>query len=226
MKHGKYAITIYRRKGQKRLSVRKEAKHHLIVFAPYRMRKDELLGLLDKNRIQIDNLPARFDYKSLLEKPSVLTLFGKDFPVIYQKGNAHVTFDGQTIKVTHSTLKTNATAGLIQAFLKDRLRTEAESYHHALMNKHKQFYPLPNQIKSRYMHTRFGSCNPQKKTINLNLALIHYPKRFLKSVYLHELVHFEHQNHSKRYYQQLSRFNPNYKTDKRDLEIYHRAFQK
>ena len=47
------------------------------------------------------------------------------------------------------------------------------------------------------MKTRWGSCNPHKSYINLNIELIKKPKICIEYVVFHELVHLIYPNHSK-----------------------------
>jgi len=72
-------------------------------------------------------------------------------------------------------------------------------------------------FKTRYMETRFGSCNPESKQINFNLYLVRYAKKYLEYVFLHEITHLVHQNHSKDYYDLLIKFSSNYKQLKKEL---------
>ena len=50
-------------------------------------------------------------------------------------------------------------------------------------------------IQTRYTSTRHGSCNAKKRSININLNLIKYPRKFIEYVFLHEITHLKHQNH-------------------------------
>lgn len=75
------------------------------------------------------------------------------------------------------------------------------------------------KIKTRYTTTRFGSCNHRLKTINFNLKLVHYDKKFIEYVFLHEIAHLVHQNHSSDFYLLLSKLCPNYRIVKKELNI-------
>ena len=72
-------------------------------------------------------------------------------------------------------------------------------------------------FKTRYMQTRFGSCNPIKKAINVNLHLLKYDEKHLEYVFLHEIAHLVYQDHSKDYYMLLSKLSNNHKQLKKDL---------
>ena len=77
------------------------------------------------------------------------------------------------------------------------------------------------KIKTRHTKTRFGSCNSKRRSINLNTNLVHYDKKYLEYVFLHEICHLTYQNHSREYYDLLEKICPNYKAIRKELkEIY------
>lgn len=73
-------------------------------------------------------------------------------------------------------------------------------------------------IKIRQMKTRWGSCNPHKSFINLNIELIKKHKECIEYVIFHELAHFIHPNHSKEFYNYLSIYMPDWQKRKEKLE--------
>lgn len=73
-------------------------------------------------------------------------------------------------------------------------------------------------VKIRQMKTRWGSCDPHKSCINLNIELIKKPKECIKYVIFHELAHLVHPNHSKRFYDYLSVYMPDWQKRKENLE--------
>ncbi len=225
MKYGHYTIKLHRRKGQKRITVRKLSEDTLKISAPKRMPQRQIKTMLNQHLKTIDTLPLRLDFKGLLARPESLDIFGQPHEMMYQKGRKNIEIKAQKIIVTHPTLSRSGLQRTIYDFLKNQLIAFIKDYHHTLQATNKNFYALPTRLKAHYMHTRFGSANHKERTINLNLALIHYPKRFLKSVYLHELTHFDHPNHSQAFYKTLKRLNPDYLEDKKALESYHLAFQ-
>ncbi len=72
-------------------------------------------------------------------------------------------------------------------------------------------------FKTRYMQTRFGSCNPKTKAININLFLVNYDVLYLEYVFLHEISHLIHRNHSTSFYLLLSKLLINHKQLKKEL---------
>lgn len=68
------------------------------------------------------------------------------------------------------------------------------------------------------MKTRWGSCNVEKKNINLNLELIKKSRYCIEYVILHELAHLKYPNHSKQFWEYMSVHMPNWKWRKEKLE--------
>ncbi len=77
------------------------------------------------------------------------------------------------------------------------------------------------KLKTRYTKTRHGSCNAKKRTINMNLNLIHYDVIYIEYVFLHEITHLNIQNHQKEFYDLFVKLCPNYQQIRKQLkEIY------
>jgi Predicted metal-dependent hydrolase len=67
-----------------------------------------------------------------------------------------------------------------------------------------------NQIRIKSSKTRWGSCS-SKKNINLNWALLMSPLNVLDYVVIHELCHLKEMNHSKKFWDLVKSYDPNYK---------------
>ncbi len=67
------------------------------------------------------------------------------------------------------------------------------------------------------MRTKWGSCSIEKRKILLNLELAKKPRHCLEYVIVHELIHFIERNHNDNFKALLSRFMPNWKTYKREI---------
>ena len=73
-------------------------------------------------------------------------------------------------------------------------------------------------VKIRQMKTRWGSCNPYKSYINLNIELIKKPRGCIEYVVFHELVHLLYPDHSKKFYDYLTLYMPDWQKRKEILE--------
>jgi len=122
--------------------------------------------------------------------------------------------------------------GYVQVFVKDTANYEkkqrlikawytqkAKVHFQKAIEKYK---PIVKQeietVRIREMKTRWGSCNPSKGYINLNLKLIEKPTECIEYVAFHELAHLVHADHSHRFYAYLALYMPDWKRRKEKLE--------
>ena len=122
--------------------------------------------------------------------------------------------------------------GYMELFVKDKSDLKRkenlvyEWYHEKAMlyffNILQEFNKIVKQdiksVKIRQMKTRWGSCNPYKSYINLNIELIKKPKACIEYVIFHELAHLLYPKHSKKFYEHLSLYMPDWQKRKEILE--------
>lgn len=122
--------------------------------------------------------------------------------------------------------------GYLELFVKDKSDLKRkenlvyEWYHEKAMiyffNILQEFNKIVKQdiksVKIRQMKTRWGSCNPYKSYINLNIELIKKPKACIEYVVFHELVHLLYPDHSKKFYDYLTLYMPDWQKRKEILE--------
>ena len=75
-------------------------------------------------------------------------------------------------------------------------------------------YPL---LKIRKMKTRWGVCNRKTKSITLNLELIKKDIKYIDYVIVHELCHFIRFDHSKSFWELVSKYVSDYKMIRKEL---------
>jgi predicted metal-dependent hydrolase len=69
---------------------------------------------------------------------------------------------------------------------------------------------FPKKVSVKMMKRSWGRCS-SNGTVTLNIRLLHYDKRFIDAVIVHELVHLNHLNHSKSYKDALDEALPEYR---------------
>ena len=83
------------------------------------------------------------------------------------------------------------------------------------------FAPLvgvtPGRITIRCQKSRWGSCSA-KGNLNFNCLLMLAPEEVMDSVVVHELCHLKQMNHSKRFYDEVLRVMPDYRTRQKWLK--------
>lgn len=74
-----------------------------------------------------------------------------------------------------------------------------------------------NKITVRKMKTRWGSCNPVKGYINLNIELLKKPLEQIEYVIFHEITHLLYYSHNKSFYEFLSLHMPDWQIRQQKL---------
>lgn len=69
-----------------------------------------------------------------------------------------------------------------------------------------------NQIRLKKMKTRWGTCNTHDARIWLSVYLAAYPYECTEYVFVHELCHLIHANHSPLFWAEIKKAMPDYKT--------------
>ena len=75
----------------------------------------------------------------------------------------------------------------------------------------------PGRIAIRAQRTRWGSCS-SKGNLNFNCLLVLLPENVQRYVVVHELCHLWELNHSKRFWALVSRYQPTYIADRKQLK--------
>jgi len=74
----------------------------------------------------------------------------------------------------------------------------------------------PGRLQVRCQRTRWGSCS-RRGTISLNACLLFQRPEVLHYLMVHELAHLKHMNHSTRFWNEVARHAPDWKTRDREL---------
>ncbi len=72
------------------------------------------------------------------------------------------------------------------------------------------------QVTVRDQQTLWGSCT-SKKSISLNYKLLFLPKYLMDYVMIHELCHIKYLNHSEKFWNLVSQYDPEWKKHRREL---------
>lgn len=79
--------------------------------------------------------------------------------------------------------------------------------------------PFP-EIRFRKMRARWGSCRPSEGILTFNKRLGACPVCCIEYVVMHEFVHFLHPDHSRRFYERLGTWMPDWKERKVLLDAF------
>lgn len=100
----------------------------------------------------------------------------------------------------------------------EQLREQARKLVTARVNHYAPIIGVAyNRITIRTQHTRWGSCS-SKGNLNFNCLLAIVPPEVLDYVVVHELCHRKELNHSARFWNEVERIIPDYKTRRKWLK--------
>lgn len=195
----------------------------LVVVVPYNMQFDtDNFVRENKNWIlkQIKNTPqkAPFSYPRLIELKCINTTFNIEYmtsqarcKLIERAGNSLVVM-GRTTEVT---FKRVIYKWLIQ---------KAKSILKEMLDDLSIQCGLPYQdLLVRNQTTIWGSCS-HDGIISLNYKLIFLPKELARYVIIHELAHTIYLNHGKSFWKLVAKFDSNYRTHIKSLQVYQTKF--
>ncbi len=105
----------------------------------------------------------------------------------------------------------------LDKYLKDYAFIIFENRLKYVYNSIKENIPYP-KLKIRKMTSRWGVCNRRDTSITLNFELIRKDIKYLDYVILHELCHLVYFDHSKDFWNLVSKYNPNYKLIRKEMK--------
>jgi len=186
-----------------------KSSNYIKINASKYQRKKDIIDHMINNASQFIMKLDKVVNKVKVKDNTVYYYFGKELKIA-QSDDYSVVILGDEIKLPKS-------VDHIKLFEKNEILRELS----LLESKYKSNpYVNINNIKisTRHTKTRFGSCNARLRKVNFNTNLVHYDKLYLEYVFLHEICHLTHQNHSRDFYELLEKLCPNYKELRRELK--------
>jgi predicted metal-dependent hydrolase len=160
--------------------------------------------------------------EKMAKNPCAVLVFGVELPIIAESGKKNkALIEKEQITLTlKDTADKAAREKAIKTMLDALLREKVEEICREVYPSFKSFCQGFPTLKFRNMKSRWGSCNFKDQALTFNYSLIHAPVECIEFVIYHEFTHFIHPNHSSEFYKELSRFVPNHKELKKELECY------
>jgi predicted metal-dependent hydrolase len=140
----------------------------------------------------------------------VLRVWGSDYPLTRVEGPAFGLSlrDGQACLVVRPGSSTEERAAYVRAWYRRELCREVER----LLPVWERRMGLEcAEWRTRYMKTRWGSCNPTARRIWLNIQLAEHPVACLEYVIVHELAHLRERSHGPRFQAIMDEYLPSWR---------------
>ena len=215
------------RKDVKNINLRIRADQDVFVSAPKGVPAKEIDEFVREKATYIQRAVKRFKEKEKFDVSEgnfvdgeTVNLFGRNMRLkVRYASRSKVEADGSYITLYVNNIKD---VELKKRVLENWLRKTCKE---EVTDVCKKVYPLIKKygvefpdIQMRDMVSRWGSCSPKKGFVIFNTALVSKPVSCIEYVVTHEFTHFLCPNHSKKFYQQLATFMPDWEERKRRLE--------
>lgn len=192
------------------------------VSAPMHLSDDSItmfvrtkLGWIKKQQEKFAKQPRQSEREYV--SGETLYLFGQQYflRVEYSyKGNSLVLEGNEAIL----TVRKESTAKQREAFVNEWYRALLKEKIEVNLPKWENITGLHcDSWQTKYMTTRWGTCNTETRKIWLNLQLAKKPIECLEYVILHELVHLKVRNHNKEFVAMMDNYMPYWRETKKKL---------
>lgn len=165
---------------------------------------NQIKELITSNYNNIVNMVLKQEKKNNKNKNTIL---GKDIDIVIFNEQTRPELYGNKFYIKDDNIDKHLKEYAFVIF-KERL-----DYIYPLF-KEKIPYPI---LKIRKMTSRWGVCNRKDKSITLNLELIKMDIKYLDYVIIHELSHFVYFDHSKDFWNTVSKYSHNYKELRKEM---------
>lgn len=208
-------------KSVKNITLKVKPNFEIIFTVPVDTQREEIDKILKKREewiLQRLNYFKKFNHsqtKELVSGETFEYLGGTYHLKVIESTNESVKLIGNFLHVSTKDKKDyNQKLMLINSWYKE----QAVYYFNLAIDKYINLVGrMVNKVSIRKMKTRWGSCNPKKSYINLNLDLIKKHPQAIEYVVFHELVHLIHYNHDKNFHNFLAAHMPDWKDRRKKL---------
>ena len=202
----KYPIII-KMKNNKNTYIRVNNKLEIIVTTSYYTTDSCIIKLIKENKKTIEKMLKRQKKEKLKEEQ--FYYLGIKYDIIIVPTMDHVEVNEGRIFTKNQKMLDRWYQREIETIFTKRLEQNYKLF--------KEKIPYPT-LKLRKMKTRWGVCNKKKQSITLNINLMRESIECLDYVIVHELSHFVHFNHSKEFWDTVSKYCNNYKEIRKKLK--------
>ena len=197
-----YKVNIIR-KNNKNLYIR-VINNEIIVTCNYLITNKQIIKIINDNKNTIIKMIDKSNKKEELNNKFII--FGKEYKVIY---GYEFNIEDEIIYIENEKK--------LNKWLNNYILNTFNNHLMLWYNKFEENIPEPN-LKIRKMKTRWGVCNLKNNNVTLNYELIKYDIECLDYVIVHELSHFIHPDHSKEFWELVSKYKKDYKILRKKLK--------
>lgn len=194
------------RKNNKNTYIRVKEDCQIYVTTNFFVSKSQIKNILDENQSYLRKMLIRVEKQQ--EKNKGFYYLGKKYDIILM--------DTVGVELFENCIYVKSNDYLDKWYKKEIVRIFKERLDH-YYSIFEESIPYP-KLRIRKMKTRWGVCNKQNTTVTLNSELLKYDIEKIDYVVVHELSHFVYFDHSKNFWNTVSKYIPNYKQIRKALK--------
>lgn len=199
---------IIEKKNIKNLYIRVTEDLKIKISCPMLYTKPVILKVIKENVKSISKMLEKQRRKNELNKKEAYFFMGRPLDIIYEDVKEPF-YDNGTITIKDDKM--------LNSWYKMKAKEIFKNYLDEAYYVFDEKIPYP-KLKVRSMKTRWGVCNRKDNSVTINLELIKKDKKYLNYVIVHELSHFVHFDHSKKFWKTVEKYCPEYKLVRKELK--------
>jgi predicted metal-dependent hydrolase len=154
---------------------------------------------------------------ALTSIPATVRVYGHALAVVQVHARTrHIYRQGDTVVIQH---RPSDDVSLLQRMLDRWYQAQLHAVLAVLVPQWQATMQTPavREWRIRSMRSRWGSCAPRTGVLTFATGLVHYPHDVIAYVVIHELAHLFHPNHAAPFWQCVTRYCPQWRTQRNAL---------
>lgn len=204
--HGNTYPVVIEKKKNKNTYIRVNQNFEIYITTSYFATDRSIMKLLKENETAIFKMIEK--KRKEQEREKKFYYLGQEYEIYMMPTNREVEIYDHTIMIP--SLKK------LQSFLKKNMKELFTEHYDYWYQQFEEPIHKP-KLKFRKMKTRWGVCNRRDDSITLNTRLLEYDTKYLDYVIIHELSHLVHFDHSKKFWEVVAKYCPDYKLLRKEM---------
>lgn len=204
--HGTTYPVVIEKKKNKNTYIRVNQNFEIYVTTSYFVTGKAIIKLLKENEDAIYKMIEK--KRKEQEREKKFYYLGQEYEIYVMPTNREVEIYDHTIMIPSEKK--------LQSFLKKQMKELFTEHYDYWYQQFEEPIHKP-KLKFRKMKTRWGVCNRRDDSITLNTRLLEYDTKYLDYVIIHELSHLVHFDHSKAFWEVVSKYCPDYQILRKEM---------
>ena len=204
--HGTTYPVVIEKKKNKNTYIRVNQNFEIYVTTSYFVTGKAIVKLLKENEDAIYKMIEK--KRKEQEREKKFYYLGQEYEIYVMPTNREVEIYDHTIMIPSEKK--------LQSFLKKQMKELFTEHYDYWYQQFEEPIHKP-KLKFRKMKTRWGVCNRRDDSITLNTRLLEYDTKYLDYVIIHELSHLVHFDHSKAFWEVVSKYCPDYQILRKEM---------